>query len=107
MTEIRKLWSPDLPPIPEDELDMIERCAGPVLAQAAGCFWLFRCLHREPSQRRVLMGDYCFGRFSHHLAAIDSVELTNAFSDYLRSDTLRETDIKEFLRFTERASRII
>ncbi len=99
MTEIRKLWIPQFPPFPEGELAKVQEAGGPLLGQAAGCFWLFRLLHSMESPAAVLMGDYCFGRFSHHLAAIDSVELTNAFAAYLKKDSLCSGNFEEYLEF--------
>lgn len=106
MTEIRKMWSRELPPIPEDELMEIRSAAEGILGEAACCFRLFRMLHRSESPLALLMGDYCFGRFSQHLARIDSVELTNAFADYLRQDVLGEQEMDGYIAFLKRASRI-
>lgn len=107
MTEIRKLWRSEFPPIPEEELALLSGAVGGTLAEAACCFWLFRILHRVKSPTAVLMGDYCFGRFSNHLAAMDHVELTRAFAAYLRKDTLREAGIGEYIEFIKTLSRMI
>ena len=51
------------------------------------------------------MGDFCFGRFSSHMAGLDSVELTDIFSEYLRRDTLEPwgwEDYRDFVRGLER-----
>lgn len=107
MTEIRKLWRSDFPPIPEEELALLGTAVDGVLGEAAGCFWLFRFLHRIKSPTATLMGDYCFGRFSYHLAAINHVELTRSFASYLRKDTLREAGIEEYIKFIKTVSRMI
>ena len=106
MTEIRKHWLNQLPPIPEDELALIRSNCVSSLVDAACAFRLFRFLHRVESPAAVLMGDYCFGRFSKHLTQIDSVELTNAFSEYLKQDVLSEKGIDDYLTFLKSASRM-
>ena len=108
MTELRKLWKDTFPPIPEDEMELITAAAGDkALSEAACCFRLFRILHSLARPGAVLMGDYCFGRFSAHLAAIDSVELTDAFADFLKRDTLESLDFGEYLKFVKRASLLV
>lgn len=107
MTEIRKNWRGELPPIPEEELDRVCAAAGEKLAEGACCFWLFRFLHRVESPLAVLTGDYCFGRFSGHLALIDSVALTNAFGAYLKEDALRGKSLDEYLEFLKTAAGMI
>ena len=99
MNKIRTAWSAELPPIPEAELAEIKATAAPELYEAAACFWLFRWLHRTETPAAALTGDYCFGRFSHHLAALDDVALTDAFADYLREDTLKQKDFGDYLAF--------
>ena len=89
-------------------MELIARAAGSdALTEAACCFRLFRLLHGLASPVAVLMGDYCFGRFSAHLAAIDSVELTDAFADFLKRDTLEPIDFGEYLKFVKRASLLV
>ena len=104
MTEIRKHWTSELPPIPEDELALVRRNCHTSLGDAACAFWLFRFLHRVESPVAVLMGDYCFGRFSGHLAMIDSVELTNAFAAYLKQDVLLKKGMDDYLAFLKSVS---
>ena len=99
MNKIRAVWSAELPPIPEAQLAEIKANAVPALYEAAACFWIFRFLHRVETPAAVLTGDYCFGRFSHHLAALDDVALTDAFAAYLREDTLRPKDFGDYLAF--------
>ena len=99
MDKIRAAWSAELPEIPEAALAEIKSNAVPELYEAAACFWLFRFLHRAETPAAALTGDYCFGRFSHHLAALDSVALTDAFAEYLREDTLNPKDFGDYLAF--------
>lgn len=99
MNKIRAVWNAELPPIPEAELAEIKANAVPALYEAAACFWLFRFLHRVETPTAALTGDYCFGRFSHHLAALDSVALTDAFAAWLREDTLNPKDFGDYLAF--------
>ena len=99
MNKIKSAWSAELPPIPEAELADIRAEAAPALYEAAACFWIFRFLHRVETPATALTGDYCFGRFSYHLAALDSVELTDAFAEYLREDTLKPKDFGDYLAF--------
>ena len=106
MTEIRKHWSAQLPPIPESDLAELRASADAHLADAACAFWLFRYLHRVESPLAVLTGDYCFGRFSRHLAQIDSVELTNAFAAYLKRDVLCEMRLDDYIEFLKSANRM-
>jgi len=91
--------------MPEGELELIAVAADGFMRQTAECFWLFRCLHRMATPDAVLMGDYCFGRFSAHLAAIDSVELTNAFAAFLKKDSLSPSGIDEYINFLKTAPR--
>lgn len=107
MTEIRKLWPKSLPPIPEKELERLRGASAGLLAEAGCCFRLFRFLHRLESAEAVLMGDYCFGRFSAYLARIDSVEVTNAFGAFLKKDVLRAADMDEYVEFIKSASQMI
>lgn len=107
MTEIRNNWHSELPSIPEDELEFVYGAAGVQLSECACCFWLFRFLHRIDSPSAVLTGDYCFGRFSHHLAKLDSVALTNAFAAYLKQDTLEEKPLEDYLEFLKSAAGMI
>ena len=93
------MWSAELPPIPEAQLAEIKIAATPEYYEAAGCFWLFRFLHRIETPVAALTGDYCFGRFSHHLAALDDVALTDAFADWLREDALSPKDFGDYLAF--------
>jgi len=97
--KIRQQWSNELPPFPEAQLEEIFSAAAPKLHQVGACFWLFRMLHRLDTPAAVLMGDYCFGRFSHHLAALNSVALTDAFAEFLRKDTFNQKDFGAYLAF--------
>ena len=99
MVKIKSHWSAALPPLPATELDMISDAVPLWLQEVSCCFWLFRCLHRIESPETVLMGDYCFSRFSVHLAELDSVALTDAFAAFLREDTLTTKDIDAYLAF--------
>lgn len=104
MTEVRKLWTAELPPLPEEDLARIGALCPGEYYQICACFWLFRYLHGFPLPRAVLLGDYCFGRFSHHLAALDDVALTNAFAAYLKNDTLNGSSLPAYLAFIRDAS---
>lgn len=99
MTEIKRLWGPELPAFPGRETAAVLDAAPGGTGQAAACFWLFRYLHRHSGPDETLLGDYCFGLFSAHLALLDSVELNDAFSDFLRRDTLAERSLEDFLGF--------
>ena len=99
MTEIERLWSPELPEMPADELLLIKRAAPQELYAVCACFWLFRRLHRLPSPAALLTGDFCFGRFSVHLSERDSEELCDAFSAYLRHDAAEGLDFSDYLEF--------
>lgn len=107
MTEVRKLWTCDLPEMPEDELERIRDTGGGEFSQAAQCFWLFRILHRYETAVAVLLGDYCFGRFSEHLSALDNVALTNSYSAFLKKDTRTPGGIEEYIDFLREASELI
>lgn len=106
MTELRRIWTGALPSWPDADLERIRAAAGP-LCETYACFWLFRLLHRYEDATATLAGDYCFGRFSHHLAAVDSVALTDAFADYLRRDTLEPAGLDEYLSFVRDSSRLV
>lgn len=99
MNKIERIWSDSLPSFPAHDMEQIRAAADVRYFEVSACFWLFRFLHRFEDAMAALMGDYCFGRFSHHLAALDSVALTDAFSDWLKADTLKEMGIGEFLAF--------
>lgn len=101
MTEVKRLWPSALPRFPEADIERIFGFVSGELAQAAACFWLFRYLHRFPGADEALFGDYCFGRFSAHLAALDNVPLNDAFAAFLRRDTLKKHDFEEYLAFVE------
>jgi hypothetical protein len=79
-------------------------------ADACECFYLFRVIHRmsdaDPGWA-ALTGDYFFSRFSHALIPIDSVPLTDRFSDYLLADTVRHSqpfDLEDYLMFIRRTA---
>lgn len=99
MTEIKRLWDDRLPLFPESDIEAITTAAREDLAPACCCFWLFRYLHRHESPKAVLLGDYSFGRFSAHLAALDSVALTDNFAEYLKNDVLFGMDLESYLDF--------
>ena len=107
MIKIRETWTPALPPVPERDLQEIAAVADGEFYEACACFWLFRCLHRSASPEATLEGDYCFGRFSHHLSALDSVALTDAFADFLRSDTVERQTMAQYLAFIRSAGALI
>lgn len=74
-------------------------------ADACEAFYLFRWFHSNADQHpawAVLTGDYFFSRFSHALIPIDSVELIDRFSDYLKEDVKKmdpDPDIDRYLAF--------
>ncbi len=107
MTEIRRLWNGALPPLPEGPLESLRELAGERLYQAAACFWLFRCLHAVQDGECTLMGDFCFGRFSRHMAELDSVELTDAFAEYLRQDTVSPCDWSDYCGLVRGLGRLL
>ena len=89
MTEIKQIWTGDLPPYPDADIALIRPAAGGELYEVYACFWLFRRLHRLPSPEALLTGDFCFGRFSVHLSERGCEELCYAFSAYLRRDAVQ------------------
>ncbi len=99
MTEIRRLWSGELPALPEGELERLRELSGERLYQVCACFRLFRYLHGFEEPQCALMGDFCFGRFSRHMAELDSVELTDAFAEYLRRDTAQGRTWDDYCAF--------
>ena len=99
MTEIKRLWTPNLSPYPEGDIARICREAPAKLREVCCCFWLFRYLHRFEEPASVLVGDYCFGRFSHHLTKLDSVSVTDAFAEYLGQDALSDAGLSEYVDF--------
>lgn len=107
MTEIRRLWNDALPPISEGTLESLRALAGEKLYEVCACFWLFRYLHGTEDEECTLMGDFCFGRFSYHMAQLDSVELTDAFAEYLKWDTVLRRDWKEYCEFVGGLERLI
>ncbi len=107
MTEIRRAWNNALPPLPERELEGLGEIVSGGLYETCACFRLFRYLHEAESAECTLMGDLCFGRFSHHLAALDSVELTDAFAEYLRRDTASGCDWENYLDFARGLERLL
>lgn len=107
MTELKHIWTGELPPCPDADLSLIRPAAGGDLYDVYACFWLSRYLHRFETATAALAGDYCFGRFSHHLAKLDSVALTDAFAAYLREDTLEPRGIGEYLAFVRESSRLM
>lgn len=107
MTEIKALWDGRLLPFPEQDIAAIREAAEQELIQVCCCFWLFRCLHRQESPAAVLLGDYSFGRFSGHLAALDSVSLTDSFAGYLKTDTMCRQDLDSYLAFVRQLPEII
>lgn len=107
MTEIRRLWNGALPPLPERELERLGAVTGGELFQVSACFGLFRYLHGTDDAECTLMGDFCFGRFSEHLARLDSVAMTDAFADYLRCDTVLRCDWKDYCDFVRGLERLL
>lgn len=99
MDKIKKLWNGSLPPFPGADLERVRDAAPAGLYDCAACFWLFRYLHGFASPDAALMGDYCFGRFSAHLSALDSVPLNSAFSGYLLLDCVRAQDLERYELF--------
>lgn len=107
MTEIRRAWNDALPALPERELESLGETVSGGLYEACACFWLFRYLHGTESAECTLMGDLCFGRFSHHLAALDSVELTDAFAEFLRRDTVSGCGWEAYREFVSGLERLL
>lgn len=107
MTEIRRAWNAALPPLPERELEALGGIVSGELYEAAACFRLFRYLHGTESAECTLVGDLCFGRFSSHLAALDSVELTDAFAGFLRRDTVSRLGWEDYRDFVAGLERLI
>ena len=103
MTEVRRQAEKLGIALPGEELAVLEERCPPALLQAACCFWCFRALHSEPSPERALLGDYCFGRFSEHLAALDNVELNDAFALFLAENSSHGAGFGAYLSFLERA----
>lgn len=99
MNEIFKRWRGELLPWPGAALEKVRAAAPAALGDAAQCFWLFRALHGVESPDAALLGDYCFGRFSAHLAALDSVPWNDAFAAYLAADTLERRGLEGYLAF--------
>ena len=90
-----------MPEFPRADVEAIERGVQGRFFRMCACFWLFRYLHRFESPAAALMGDYCFARFSHHLAKADSIALTAAFSEFLKADLDEKKDMEGFLAFAE------
>lgn len=64
-------------------------------AAACQCFFLFRKLHYGVEARpetTTLLGDYYFSQFSQFLIPIDSPQLIDLFSEYLKKDTKQAAD---------------
>lgn len=64
-------------------------------AAACQCFFLFRKLHYGVGARpetATLLGDYYFSQFSQFLIPIDSPQLIDLFSEYLKKDTKQAAD---------------
>lgn len=99
MNESRKRWRETLLPWPEAALSAVRAAAPAALGEAAACFWLFRALHGVDAPEAALLGDYCFGRFSAHLAALDSVAWNDAFAAYLAVDALERRGLEAYLAF--------
>ena len=107
MTEIKRLWDESLPPFPETDIEAITSAAREEHIPVCCCFWLFRYLHTVESPAAVLLGDYSFGRFSSHLAALDSVALTDSFAEFLKTDTLRRSGLASYLAFVRQLPEIV
>ena len=107
MTEIKRQWDDSLPPFPKEDIEAITGAAREDHIPVCCCFWLFRYLHRQVGAKAVLLGDYCFGRFSAHLAALDSVALTDSFAGFLKTDTLRRSDLASYLAFVRQLPEIV
>ena len=99
-----------LPDYPEEDCREIARRAaavygGPYREEfAAACrdFYLYRYLHwRSGWPEGVLLGDYYFSLFSQQLIPLDSVALTEAFSDYLADNTAAPLCLEDYLEFME------
>ena len=99
MTELKERWTAALPPFPEQELAAVAAHCGARLEAVCCSFWLYRFLHRLSSPEAVLMGDACFARCSRHLAALDSVALTDRFAAFLREDSIHERTLADYLSF--------
>ena len=105
MTDILSSSGSLLSAIPYDDLGMIEEMTSGEFYEAAACFWTFRHLHKMTSPEAILLGDYAFGRFSYHLANIDSVPLTDAYAEFLAQDSDKGLKLEDYLRFLEEAKK--
>ncbi|MCL1828306.1 MAG: hypothetical protein FWG32_02300 [Oscillospiraceae bacterium] len=99
MNDIKSVWHGDLPCCPEQDLKRISDAAAPALADVCRYFYLYRFLHQTATPRATLTGDYCFARFSKSLSELDSVELTDAFADYLKEDTVKSRPLDSYPDF--------
>lgn len=99
-----------LPPCPEEDCRRVDAAARAVCGGAhradfsAACraFYLYRWLHRHgEGAQAVLLGDYYFSLFSRRLIPLDSVALTEAFSDYLAASTQEPLTLADYLTFIE------
>lgn len=72
------------------------------LAAACQCFFYFRKLHGLIEQYptwSTLLGDYFFSQFSKNLIPLDSVRLTDAFSEYLKRDVKQQGAVNDYIKF--------
>lgn len=99
MTRCRELWNEALPPYPLKEINALRRAADPRLFEVCACFRLYRYLHGFSTPEAALLGDFCFGRFTHYLAALDSAALTDVFAARLREEALCDGEFENYLDF--------
>ena len=86
-------------------------CKGALQADfscACRTFYLYRWLHRNgQGPQAVLLGDYYFSLFSQWLIPLDSVALTEAFSDYLAAGTQAPLTLADYLSFIEQLKAVM
>ena len=100
MKRIKSVWTaPGVPAFPDEQVRLIEDTVRQEYSELCESFWLFRFLHRVENADCTLLGDYCFGIFSGYLAELDSVPLNDAFSAYLKEDTVASKTFDDYLQF--------
>ena len=105
-----------LPAYPSEDCQRIDAaawavCKGALQADfSAACraFYLYRWLHQNgQGPQAVLLGDYYFSLFSQWLIPLDSVALTEAFSDYLAAGTQVPLTLANYLSFIEQLKAVM
>lgn len=80
------------------------------LAVACQCFYYFRRLHgvvQAAPTWTTLLGDYFFSRFSQALIPLDSVPLTDAFSDYLKRAVQTGAPLTDYWAFVTKLPAVL